>query len=378
MKGKKAFLTSLLLLFLLGIESGGFQISLLNIAKHFGLSGIENGSLVAAQYSAIIMMPFLFGLVAERAGKTKILRIFCLVFAAGCAVVISAHSYFILLLGIFMIGSGYSVCESLVSAVLTEQYPKKAGRYLNLVQGAFSMGAVTGPHLISWAGKQAAGWNILFYICGIGFVFLWAVLFYMRGDRYAGVKEIENHSKGASKFPPVFYLLAVSFFLYGGMEVGVSYFIDSYMRLELNGTELSAWAVSLFWLSMVPARLASGVFYRYRWFLLPSCFIFSVPVLLGIAAAENKESGLILFSILGFLLGTLWPNLMGTATQDYKERASVAAGIMSAGCGLGAVSFPLLFGKLTEGAGLRSGFLMLAVCGMMGGILCVIYWRRGR
>lgn len=371
-------------MFLLGVESGGFQMSLLEIAGDFGLSGIENGTLVAAQYSAIIMMPFLFGIVAERVGKIRILHIFCLVFSAGCTVVIFTHSYLVLVLGIFIIGSGYSVCESLVSAVLTEQYQDRAGRYLNLVQGAFSLGAVIGPHMITWAKVMGAGWNILFLICGAGFFAVWIGMFFVKEKNDKGEDAKRKHSKDAAyirrrqhetetRFPAIFFLLVVSFFLYGGMEVGVSYYIDSYMQLELKGASLSAWAVSLFWLSMVPARLASGALYRYRKILLPVCFILSAPVFLGIAFTENPQIGLILFAFLGLLLGTLWPNLMGMATEDNRERAALAAGIMSTGCGLGAVLFPLLFGSLTESVGLRKGFLLLAACSIIGGILCIRY-----
>ncbi|RHR27621.1 MFS transporter [Clostridium sp. AF19-22AC] len=393
MKKLKLFLISLVLLFLLGIESGGFQISLLKMAEDFGLSGTGNGSLVAAQYSAIIMMPFLFGMVAERAGKIRILRIFCLVFAVGCGIVVSAHAYEILLPGIFLIGSGYSVCESLVSAVLTEQYREKAGLYLNLVQGAFSLGAVAGPHLISWAAKQGAGWNILFIICGIGFLVLWGCLLLKRSSgnhcisqgicsklpdiKTAAPAVKKNVNAGSTiKFPPIFSLLVFSFFLYGGLEVGVSYYIDSYMQIELGGAPLSAWAVSSFWLFMVPSRFASGLLYRYRRFLLPSCFLLSVPVLFWISMTERAESAVILFSILGFLLGTLWPNLMGTATEDYKERAAMAAGIMSAGCGMGAVLSPLILGKLAGAGELRYGFILLAVCSLAGGILCICYLKK--
>jgi len=119
MKKRRVQMTAICfaILFLLGFEAGGFQISLLKIVEAAGLSSSVSGVLVSAQYSAIIIMPLLVGGIADRKGKRKVLTVFSLIFGAGCIAMANFQIFAALLISAFAIGTGYSVCESMVSAL---------------------------------------------------------------------------------------------------------------------------------------------------------------------------------------------------------------------------------------------------------------------
>lgn len=59
------------MIFLLGFESGGFQLALLKIAREFVLTNTEMGGLVSVQFLAMMIMPVIFGTLADIVGKKK-------------------------------------------------------------------------------------------------------------------------------------------------------------------------------------------------------------------------------------------------------------------------------------------------------------------
>ena len=70
---RRSFYIACMILFFLGFEAGGFQISLLQMTGEFGISGVKGGLLVSAQQAVVIIMPFLAGIVADRIGKIRVL-----------------------------------------------------------------------------------------------------------------------------------------------------------------------------------------------------------------------------------------------------------------------------------------------------------------
>lgn len=74
-------------------------------------------------------------------------------------------SYIGIVLGIFCIGSGYSVCESVLTASLFDEYPQKGTSYAGWTQCCFSLGAVTGPLICDLMIKCGIGdWRNVFYL----------------------------------------------------------------------------------------------------------------------------------------------------------------------------------------------------------------------
>lgn len=374
------FLLFCLCMFFLGFEAGGFQISLMQIAKSLAIGGMQNGFLVAAQYSAIIVMPVLAGRIADRFGKQKILSVFAMVFCAGCFGVIASPVYGVILLSIFVIGSGYSVCESLICAVLTDTWGETSARGLNIVQCFFSLGAVISPQVMSY-GMQRLNWKwtSLFLICGCAYfviVLLLIVFFKSKEQKTPKIQSEAADSQYSGKsFHRGFYLLVTAFFIYGGLEVGISYYIGSYILLETGSSTMSAPVLSLFWLFMVPSRLISGLLYRHKMKLLWGCYGAAAVLLAIVVFAENRMLIYPALSGLGFFLGPIWPCLMNMGAEANREQTGLAAGIMSTGCGLGAVLFPIILGISVDTFGLRIGFSFLMMMCVIGVALCIGYHR---
>lgn len=382
---KRLLVVASILLLLLGVEAGGFQISLLNMSRELGIGGAQTGVMVSAQYGAIIIMPIIFGRISDWAGKKKILVLFSLLFSVGCVGILLSNAYSCILVSVFIIGSGYSVCESTISALLTDEYDEKSGKYLNIAQCFFSLGAVCSPQILVLGRRLWGwGWQSLFLMCGIGFLVVCFLVkvYYVEGKRSNLVPDmVSSQVKEKIKLSKGIYFLAGAMVIYGGIEVGAGYYLDTFVQTELHMPEMSAIILSCFWAAMIPARFLSGLLYRRRNVLLPICFVVSGVILAGIALTSKVWVAFALFALLGFGIGPIWAGIMSAATQRSQGRSGFAAGVISVGCGLGAVIFPVFLGMSVDGFGLRIGFLIMGGLCVIGGVLCRMgdwgRWGRG-
>ena len=73
----------------------------------------------------------------------------------------------------------------------------------------------------------------------------------------------------------------------------------------------------------------------------------------------------------GFSYGPIWSTLVAQATGLFPEAGAGAAGIMSAGCGIGGIVYPVLMGAACDGMGLGGAFGLLAATAAAGMILCM-------
>ncbi|MCI8598019.1 MAG: MFS transporter [Lachnospiraceae bacterium] len=370
-------ITCFLILFLLGLESGGFQISLLKIVETVGLSSHLSGVLVSGQYGAIVIMPLLVGHFADRKGRCRVLSASCLVFALGCAGMSVFQTFGSLFMCAFAIGSGYSVCESVSSALLGEIHEEKAGKYMNLSQCFFSLGAMAGPQLLE-LGRSYLGWNYqsLFLLCGIvGAVIGLGTLPEARRDTVHTVQMSEQTSSPVRR--EILYL-AVGFFVYTSLECGISYYLDGFVTTELQCPEHAANILSLFWMCMALGRLLCGLFYQYRKMILICSFLGAGCCLGLLLFFPCLPLGYFCFSLIGLSLASVWPNLMSLGVESCPGYSAQAAGILSTGGGIGAVAAPVFLGMVMDGAGLRLGFGGLGLLAVIGALICVQYYHRIR
>lgn len=361
------------ILFLLGFEAGGFQISLLRIVETEGFSTGLSGVLVSGQYGAIIIMPLLAGGFADRRGKRRVLAAACLFFALGAFGMSFFHAFGALMLSAFAIGTGYSVCESIGSALLAEAHGEKSGKYMNLSQCFFSLGAMVSPQILE-LGSRSLGWSYqsLFFICAAEGLAACVLVPVCAGrDMPAAV----SSGKEAQPIGREILYLAAGLFVYASLEGGVSYYLDSFAATELMRPEHGANMLSLFWLFMLGGRVICGLLYRYRRVLLGISLFGTGSFLLLLSIFPSLPMGYVCFSLIGFCLASIWPNLMSLAVEGYEGSSAQAAGIISTGGGLGSVFSPLFLGILMEGAGLRIGFGALGILSLTGMLICRGYYK---
>jgi len=366
-----------LLMFFVGFEMGGFQLALRSISGEFSVGAVGGGLLVAAQYVSVILMPLVFGRLSDRAGKRNVILVFLLVFFSGCVLAALAGGVLFFAIGVFCIGAGYSVCESAGSAALSDASPEHGARWVNLSQGALSLGAVTSP-LLTQLGTQSFGWSwrAVFWICAAGAL---ASLLPLVLTRFpATVSAMKQPQKPARAFfaDTSFTLFFIAILLYVGLENGIGYFTESLFALRLNAASFGAYAISAYWASMALSRLVFGVLPVKPERALVLSLLFSAALFAALALLRSPVPALVAAALIGFSFGPVWANLMNLAAQRHPGNSGGAMGLMSAGCGLGGAVFPALMGLLSDRLNLGAAFALLAVAALIAGLVSLLAERR--
>lgn len=363
-------------LFFVGFEMGGFQLVLRSVSAEFSVGTIGAGLLVAAQYASVILMPLLFGRLSDRVGKKKVILSFSLVFLLGCALSALAHSVLVFAAGVFCVGAGYSVCETTGSAALSDISPERSARWINLSQGALSLGAVTSP-LLTQFGIQTLGWSwrAVFSIAAAGALIAFLPLAFSQFPSGAAAKEPAVKPVHGFFADPAFALFFCSILLYVGLENGFGYFTESLFSVELNAASFGAYAISAYWASMALSRFVFGVLpFRPERSLL-FCLLASGALFTALALLRLPVLSLVSCALIGFAFGPIWSSLMDLAARRHPGASGGAMGLMSAGCGLGGALFPALMGVLSAQIDLRAAFLLLALSALAAGVLSFLATR---
>jgi len=127
---------------------------------------------------------------------------------------------------------------------------------MNLMHGAFSIGAVVGPVIIAILISAELQWTLIYR--GIGVLFLGLAIF-MQFMPLAALGKDKGHlgstSRRALFHQPVYWLGFFALFAYVGVELGISNWVAEYF-VSVFGAPIptGSFMVSLFWAGLLMGR----------------------------------------------------------------------------------------------------------------------------
>ena len=368
-KPPKLVLVLTALLFCYGFLMGGQQLVLMTVCGQFGLGVLGMGTMVAVLHVASTLAPAIMGAVADRIGKKKVLVTFTLLFGIGCLIAAVSGFLAMFVIALLIIGAGYSVCESLTSAVCVEVDVQNGARYINLTQCLLSVGAILGPIVLSnLPVLPFESWRTLYLLCGIPLVVIgiWlSRLSFPAAERAPA----EKTSAGRLWLSPIFIAMIVCMFLYIGLESGFGYFVDILFSGKVSGAALGAYGISAYWAGMAFSRLIYSLrTYRPRRTVQLS-FLAAAVGFIALILVPSGYLCIALCALVGFTYGPIWTTIVAGAAQRFPQHKASATGLMSASCGLAGILYPVLMGAIVEHLDIRIGFLLLTLSAVMGAVL---------
>lgn len=361
--------------FILGFEDGGLQSVLTDISDDFGFSGTQTGSLASVQFAGTIIGPMFAGVISDRIGKKKVIIASCIIFAAAAVMCFCAEHVGQLYAGLLFVGISFGSAETAAIAVLADTFEDKSAKYISLMQGILSLGAVFSPILMyAVISSGYADWRFMFTACSGMSAVAAAFFYFIKIRKKISLNTEQNEKKKPVRLRAVFSIVitgvAFSIGIYIFMENGVAFFIDSFYRQVYTDGEASASAaLSLFWLAMALSRLMCSVIYKYRYKIIAVCFFCSAVLLVIIVFAENMYLSTVLFFFLGMFYGPIWSFLMSIASTRDPENSGLISGIMLLTGGIGGMSSPLAVGMISDLTGLRAAFILIAALAVAGGAI---------
>jgi len=355
----------------LGLYASTYDAMVDRMTARFLLDARMIGILMSVYAAGSLTSVLLSGMLSDSIGKRRVVLFGGAMLTLGVALVATAGSVPLMMVGLFLAGMGFGPCESIGSALLTDENPGGETRWMNISQIFFGAGAIAAPVAAVWyASLPGRSYSSALFVCA-GAVFLcWlAILSTSRGrlSKPEGVKR-ELNLFGVLKNRE-FLLYAVMVCVYLCYEALAPAYFKQLFLLRGASEQTAGLAISIFWAAMIVFRFV-GVFmdgkelFCIRWFT--PMIILGVAVLL---LAKSDGVRLIGAALFGFGCGPVWPMLYVLAARLFPDRSGAAFAMMMLFTMAGKTASPALFGTLVDNVPVTIG-----LCAALAALLTGCAW----
>ncbi len=355
----------------LGLYASTYDAMVDRMTARFLLDARMIGILMSVYAAGSLTSVLLSGMLSDSIGKRRVVLSGGAVLTLGVSLVATAGSVPLMMVGLFLAGMGFGPCESIGSALLTDENPGGETRWMNISQIFFGAGAIAAPVAAVWyASLPGRSYSSALFVCA-GAVFLcWlAILSTSRGrlSKPEGVKR-ELNLFGVLKNRE-FLLYAVMVCVYLCYEALAPAYFKQLFLLRGASEQTAGLAISIFWAAMIVFRFV-GVFmdgkelFCIRWFT--PMIILGVLVLL---IAKSDGVRLIGAALFGFGCGPVWPMLYVLAARLFPDRSGAAFAMMMLFTMAGKTASPALFGTLVNNVPVTIG-----LCAALAALLTGCAW----
>jgi MFS transporter, FHS family, L-fucose permease len=280
------FLPLVIVFFFWGFVAASNDILIPVFKKAFNISHLQSQLVTFAFYVAYTVGSLLYMLVSKvigidlinKLGYRNSLALGLFIAAIGTFLfypAVELHSYTLMLSGLFIIGLGMSLQQTVANPLAISMGSITTGsQRLTLAGGVNNLGTTIGPLIVSFAifGSAIAadksslsleGIKAPYIILGLAFL-VFALFLKYSGlpDKPAAIEEAESHSDNSrsSAFQyPQLVMGMIAIFLYVGVEVATASNLPGYMEELGYLTKDVAPYISLYWASLMIGRWTGGV-----------------------------------------------------------------------------------------------------------------------
>jgi fucose permease len=301
------------------------------------------------------------GLLTERFGWRTVLVTAALLHAGGLVVQASVPSWTVFLVAGIPRGFGSGAIDGGVNGLYLELYPTARGRALNYLHLFFALGALGSPLAVGFLVEAGASWQVLMLATGV-------LSLPLAGLLALAWLPSGLHSPAAKAGPRLglmlpLLVLAIAIGCYVAAEIGVSNWLVRF--LDRAPLSTATGALSLFWGGLTVGRLVSARVadrFDHTRFATASTLVASVALVAAVVVPALPVS-IVLFGIVGFAFGPIYPVIMAIAGERFPDRSAAVSGFLAGTAVVGSVLYPPVMGFMSVTVGLPVAMLGLAVLG---------------
>lgn len=299
-----------------------------------GLGAATAGLLVSGFFAGSMASIATGGVLPERWARRHLVVVPGALLVAGCVGFAVRGPWPLPLVSAVVAGLGFGALVLVVNTAMASRPGRRGVTLANLVNGAFSLGAVAGPALVGLT--RGIGYPVLFAGLAV------AVLLTLPSRELGAVAGQRDERDRPGRPGAVLFLFCALMFCYAGLETGLSSWET--VHLEAHGYDPAAASAltSLFWLGMAVTRLLTPLLAAVR----------SAPaIIIGVLGAAFVALALIAlpgaapagYLLAGMLAGPVFPTALAwnAATLPNPRRGNAA--VITASM-VGNVAFPAAIG----------------------------------
>jgi fucose permease len=259
---------------------------------------------------------------------------------------------------------------------------ESTSRPMNLMHGAFAIGAVVGPIVLGLIMATGLSWTLLFRAISILFAILGIALAAMPFARLGSVAQANADGSAGARLRrnPAYWLGFLCLLLYVGAELGISNWIAEYfVRIFAADPAFASLTVSLFWIGLLAGRFGVPALYRgsRQEAALVASSLLLVASTIGLcaigfaAAAGGPLWAPAAFTFLaGLGCSIVYPTVVSLVGISCKEAQAEAISFSVAGGGVGLFAFPFMMSWISQAYGIKLGFASYAIIAIFTAAAC--------
>lgn len=363
---RSLFLALFTVFTLFGMSMTIIGATLPKILADFHWNYLVAGVVLGAGAVAYFLAAFGAGYLVKHRGARQTIVLGLALEAVGFAFFASTSDPLANILLSALIGLGQGGIEIGVNWSTLRIDAENSGRPMNMMHGAFAVGAFLGPLAVGLLMKSGLDWTYVFRGMALVFVLLAVLMLAIPMSLTAhqapeGAVKPERLSAN-----PAYWLAFFGLFLYVGVELGVSNWVAEYFVAVFSyPTADSALLVSLFWIGLLAGRFGVPLFYRgSRQDIVlvgASALAALAIVLLSVLGYTRDEGGMnhigrALVFVAGLGCSIYYPAVITLLGRCFPHAQSQAIGFAATGGGIGAFVFPFLMSAMAQRWGIRAGF----------------------
>lgn len=340
-------------------------ICLVILARELSFSLHGGGFLEVVRSVLLLVILLTSGFAAARWGKAVSLGVSSLVLGGGMLLYSIAPSYGAIVLGVGLLGLGGGVLEGLLNPLVQDLHPTDSGRYLNIVNGFWSIGVlftmiVAGELLsrsISWRAIAVA-LGALSVISGILFLLLRHSA--PQQERVAPA-EVLAHKKRMLKMPR-FWLFMGMMFAAGAAEGAFMFWSASFIQLHFDTLPRAGGiGAAMFAGGMIAGRFGSGFWVRQDrlWHLLVFSGVGGLGISVLVPLLSSLPTVFVGLFLAGLTVACFWPSLQSYAADRLPVETTALFILLSCGGIPGFAFASWAIGWIGGQTSLRSAFFVV-------------------
>jgi MFS family permease len=363
--------------FVMGFKGSITNLFILDIAMEFGRSMSELGGMIAANYIAGVIVPFIAGRVSDLIGKKKVIMISMIIAAAGALMIAFSKSVGVYIIGTIVLGIGNTASNGAITPALADMFPKKATRYISLLHVTISSATMVAPMtLLFLHDRLGVTWRYaLIGIAVLTFIpFLMIAMSDIRepeGARPAhGIKEMLALLKD-----PVLLLGAISLLFYCATDNVYSAFLSIFYNGKFNSALFSSYALTLHGAMYALARFLAGYVKKNTKWLGLITLLISTFALIMVTVVKEPVQAVVFCALYSLSFAPLYSIVISTTALAYPGNSGTATSLMFLGGGLGGMIFSTPASILAGKVGVDWVFYLMASTCATALVLFLLYSR---
>lgn len=369
-----------LISFLLGFSIAGYQFSLSDISREFGMGNSGMGVIATARAIGMILLPLLVSFFADKLPKKRIAQIFGWLYVAFSLLMgLGGGNFYIVLLSVFFIYSCSTTLYASLVIILAETAPQKTNQFSNILGLVNGLASMVYPIILGALMSRGMSWRGHYFILSalVGLTLL--AFFFIAPKKVYQVEIKKDEQKKKFNWRDTRFLaLCLLLFLNVVMDTSIGYFAKPFFASELHSASGAAICISIINGGMLPAKyFASRVRKRKREMIFIT-FLGLAGATLLMAAVRGAVTSLIWCLVCGIFLGPQYSTIQGLAVDIFPEHSGRVSMLLLPFSGAASAIATVLMGALSDGIGAGNAFYPLVAIALLSAVPAYLFMRDKR